>query len=61
MTVEADTTAPAGPVPMTRATGDHFLRTVPLALVAFGCVVCIREAPLCTSNAVGDDHEDGSR
>jgi hypothetical protein len=43
------------------ATGDLFVYTVPLALVAFVCVLFIREVPLRTSNAVGDDREDGSR
>jgi EmrB/QacA subfamily drug resistance transporter len=43
------------------ATGDLFVYTVPLALVAFVCVLLIREVPLRTSNAVGDDREDGSR
>jgi hypothetical protein len=59
MTVEVDTTARAGTVPMTP--GDLFLYTVPLALVAFGCVLFIREVPLRTSSAVADDDEDGSR
>jgi predicted MFS family arabinose efflux permease len=43
------------------ATGDLFAYTVPLALVAFVCVFLIREVPLRTSNAVGADHEGGSR
>jgi hypothetical protein len=43
------------------ATGDLFVYTVPLAPVAFVCVLFIREVPLRTSNAVGDDFEDGSR
>jgi EmrB/QacA subfamily drug resistance transporter len=42
------------------ATGDLFVYTVPLALAAFVCVFFIREVPLRTSNAVGDDHEGGS-
>jgi hypothetical protein len=46
---------------MTRATGDPFVYTVPLALVAFVCVFFTREAPLRTANAVRGGHEDGSR
>jgi hypothetical protein len=43
------------------ATGDLFVYTMPLALVALVCVFFIREVPLRTSNAVGDDHENGAR
>jgi hypothetical protein len=39
------------------ATGNLFLYATPLALIALGCVLFIREIPLRTSNVVLDDHD----
>ncbi|GLY88001.1 hypothetical protein [Actinoallomurus iriomotensis] len=72
MTVEVDTTARAGTVPMTRAqigqamsafVGGALPLILGLALASTvgGRIVTGREALLRTSNAVGDDHEDGPR